>query len=660
MKTNRLDIKIDTNAISDDGKGVIRFRDGLILSDESEQVNGTRYDHSTTDISNYNGEVFADHSYDISKLVGTMFGVAKQGQQIVAEGIKFAMANPLGRLAHDLVTSGQLRNVSIGTSGPEPEDDGLYKEHSLHEISLVGLGNNRNARMGELITHALNKYEKEGMDVSPLKQLFTNDKINKEGDSMAEPKNQEPDAPKGDDAPKKEDTPTVAAPAEPETPAAPAEPSAPAAPADEGDKVDENAVKAMVENAIAPYKKAFDENAKEPEWNMGVNTQAPIKASSLSEAKTQFKNMDKWELAGLQYLSFLNSRKGDQDAAKTLSVVNELNLERLKEEGKVRNTLTLSDFGNFVTSPELQTTIEGYRTDYSEALRAFAYQQTQSRDFSFLTRSGDIDLDDVDGLDDSVGTDTLKPVKEYEGSVTTSRLQEMAAVTPISTTANLFSAADLIQDATLGYRNAADKRFAQLPVARLEQAMEADATRSYSFDATGSDTNGVKASNIRRAIFSISQGDGVLVMTEASYGYLWDLMTQLGSSNSLGETIVGDNPVRRLWGKSVVVVPNDLMPTLDDSTTYRTIPEVRPLAGGSPVTVTVNHAIFYLPLATWKGRTNGGLRFDISAEASYEQDGTTKSAFQRNEVLLRGAIFRGGAITDPSRVRGIRAEAVIS
>lgn len=658
---NRLDVKLDTNSITDEGDGVVYFRDGLTLSDESEQVNGTKYDHSTTDISQYTGEVFADHGgpmgYEISKLVGTTFGVTKENGRISAEGIKFATSSPLGKLAYDLVKSGHLRNVSIGTQGPDADTNGVYKDHSLFELSLVGLGNNRNARMQEIIANRIDHYADKGMDVSPLQKIFKQDLTNK-GETMDEKSKavnqQDEDSTTEEKVAEKTEEKVVEKESE----------SVKEVPAEDA----ENKLAKMVENAIAPLikevetaKQAFNDGAKEPEWNVSVGpVDGKIKANSRADAEKQFKNMDKWEQAGLQYLSYLNAQKGDTDAAKTLSALNEMNLNALKEAGVAQNTLTLGDFGNFVTSPELQAEIVGYRTDYSEVLRAFPYQQTNSRDFSFLTRSGDIDLDDVDGIDDAVGTDNLKPVKEYSGTVATSRLQEMAAVTPISTTANLFMAADLIQDATLGYRTAADKRFAQLPIARLEQAMEQDATRSTSFDSSGSATNAQKVSAIRTAIFSISQGDGVLVMTEASLGVLWDLLTQLGAANSLGSTMIGDNPVRSIWGKNVVTVPNDLMPTLDDSSTYRSIPEVRPLAGGSPVTVTVNHAIFYVPLSTWKGRTNGGLRFDLSADASYESGGSTYSAFQRNEVLLRGAIFRGGAIVDPSRVRGLRAENVIS
>lgn len=672
--TNHFDVKVDTNAVSDED-GVVRFENGLTISDESEQVNGTRYDHSGTDLSKWTGEVFADHGgergYTVDQLVGTAFGVIKESGRIAIEGIKYAMKSPLGKLYHDLLVEGHSKNFSVGTRGPEPDDNGVYKDHAIHELSQVGLGNNLSARAEGVISSALNSYEKDGMDVTNLRKIF-DIQTNAKEESMADTKpvkNQ-------DDEEKKDDAEAPADDSDEESTDSDGDTAADDGGDDEGtedtsdeDEVDENSIKKMVENAVKPlkgelkkYKQAFDEGAKEPEWQMGGKNNAfgPATITGKTQFEKNFESMNPWEQAALQFVSFCKmEREKDADAQKTLQSANEYNLGKLKKNGLVQNTHTLSDFGNFVISPELQTEIEGFRTNYSDVLRFFNYQQTASRDFSWLTRSGDIAFEDVDGIDDAVGTDTLKPVSEYSGTVTTSRLQEMAAVTPISTTANLFAAVDLIRDAAQGYRTEADQRLAELPIARLEQAMEADATRSTSWD-TGSQTTAEKFSNLRTAIAALTQFNGTLVMSEASHFLIYDLLHQAGAGSGLTESIVKGNPARSLWGRNLVVVPNDLMPTLDDASTYRSLTFVRPVAGGAPVTVTVNHGIFYLDPSNVACRTNGSLRYDLSTEASYESGGSTYSAFQRNEVLLRGSIFRGAAVKDPSRVRGVRAEAVIS
>jgi hypothetical protein len=72
--------------------------------------------------------------------------------------------------------------------------------------------------------------------------------------------------------------------------------------------------------------------------------------------------------------------------------------------------------------------------------------------------------------------------------------------------------------------------------------------------------------------------------------------------------------------------------------------------------VEIKHAVFYADLSQFTGRTSGGLQYDISADASYEVNGTVRSAYQRNELVLRGSFFRGGAVKDTSRVAGILAK----
>ena len=50
--------------------------------------------------------------------------------------------------------------------------------------------------------------------------------------------------------------------------------------------------------------------------------------------------------------------------------------------------------------------------------------------------------------------------------------------------------------------------------------------------------------------------------------------------------------------------------------------------------------------------------YDLSTEAAYEDNGTVKSAYQRNELVLRGSFFRGGAIKDTDQVACILSPGV--
>jgi hypothetical protein len=74
--------------------------------------------------------------------------------------------------------------------------------------------------------------------------------------------------------------------------------------------------------------------------------------------------------------------------------------------------------------------------------------------------------------------------------------------------------------------------------------------------------------------------------------------------------------------------------------------------------VTVDQAVFYGDLRTFTGRTSGGLKYDVDGSASYEISGTVYSAYQRNEIVLRGSFFRGGVVKDTSVVASIAAVAV--
>lgn len=62
-KTHR-GLQLETNSIVDEGKGFIRVKGGLTLTDESVQHNGTQYDIKSLDISEYDGKLHADHGDD--------------------------------------------------------------------------------------------------------------------------------------------------------------------------------------------------------------------------------------------------------------------------------------------------------------------------------------------------------------------------------------------------------------------------------------------------------------------------------------------------------------------------------------------------------------------------------------------------------------------
>lgn len=647
MEKNHINSLIDKNAIVDKGNGEIEFRGGLTLSDESVMKSGTRYDIKSLDIDHWDGTVFADHDYSVSAVIGNALGVAKKGKRLVAQGVKFAIdESPLAKFVYQMVKGGYVKAVSIGTVGSlevTPDDNtdepawGVFKNARLIEFSFVGIGNNDNARVNAIAQHVYEDAKAHGQNTNELEAFMTHEykeSINKESVMTEEEKK--------------------AAEAEADRKKAEADEEA----AKKASEAQAELVKSAVAEATKGFeekleaanklaKEAFDKSAKEPEFKKDKN--------GVKDTNKELASMDWRERAAAQIHAFYKGKvKNDPDGFKELNEINQFHMSQLKEAGIAKNVLVPADFGNFVTSPEQITEIQGYRTDYSDILGAFPYRQTNSLQMAWLTRDGDIDMQPLDGIFPTDGSPNLnlKPISEYGATPHTKDLEELAAVTPIVTAATLFLAADLVEDAGQGYRNSYDRNKARGIVAALELAAEDNDADSFGFTASGVDTPQEQLEQVRKAVAAIGQGDGILVISEGSLSLIWGLATQLGNGGVLTNSIVGDNPVQRLWSKRIVTVPDDLMPTLGDTAT--------PTIDYEGSTVTVNHGMFYVAPTNVRARENGGLRYDLSTDAAYEVNGTVRSAYQRNEIVLRGSHFRGTAVLDPSRVGAVRALNVIS
>lgn len=644
MTKNRIDVSIDQNKIIDDGNGILTFRGGLTLSDETTQRNGTRYDIASLDISQFDGTVFADHDYSVTSVVGKAIGVGKRAKRLMAQGVEFAVKeSPLARYTYEMVRGGFINAVSIGTMIDQVDEKGdevIFKNAELIEFSFVGLGNNRSARINEIAINTLKESESEGLETKQLRSFLEHNHVSLDDleEEMEEP-NQEEDI--------------IMEPKENKEQVVEEKKEEPKSEVNSFDAIKNaitEAMKPLTEKVESLEKNAFNKNAVEPQF---VPTDGKDKV--VVPSKNQFATMSWQDRAQLQIESFFKGfKQGDSDATKTLHQINQLHKEKLVEAGKIsKNALTMADFGNFVTSPELLTQIEGYRSDYSAILGQFPYRETNSLQMAWLNRVGDIDMTHVVMCDD--GADgNLKPVSEYTATERTKNLEEMAAVTPVCTAATIFLAADLLEDVSAGYRMSYDRNLARGIVAALEIAAEDNDTASIAESGDLANVAGANAwlGDIRQAIFAISQGEGILVMNEATFGLIWNALLLVGNGAMLSQQGL-NGTTSSLWTKGVVVVPNDLMPTLGDTATYKTF-----VIDGS--NVVINHAIFYVNPANFSGRQNGGLRYDLSTDAAYEVSGVVKSAFQRNEIVLRGSMFRGAVIRDNSRVGAVRAGAVIS
>lgn len=615
MKTKHsIGLDVEKNSFVDDGQGVITFPNKLTITDDSVQKNGTRYDIESMDLSEYKGQVTADHVDMLSAVIGEAINTVKQGSKVVIDGIRFAInANPLALIAYNLFREGFVKDVSIETYGDPADSDGVYRNSKLVGLSAVVVGNNNSATVNNLVRNSIQQAKENGLNVDDVEKVY----MPKRKDNNMSKKLKTEDKVENKAEVKTEEVKTEATSAE----------------------VIANAIKEAVapltEKVESLEKSAFDKSAEVPKFVKSKEKVAP-------SAENKFAKMD-WEERTVAQIE--NARqylvRGDIEAAKTLNTINVTNFEALKKEGLVKNAMTISDFGNFVISPEQLSEIQGCRNNYADFVNNFGWRETLSTQMQWLDRSSDISMTEVEFCDDDADGN-LKPVSEYGASIKTSTLSEVAAVTPVCNALTRFLAADVLSDVSAGYRNAYDKSRAQLIVARLEQAVEANGN-SVIYDVNPAVEAPVSVLSTWNEIADCTPG-GTFIMSTASYAELVSQLVRAGIAGPLANLVTtGNQPT--LFGRNYILVPNELLPKLNSAETRAFV------VNGE--TVTINHAVFYVDTNNFTGRISGGLQYDLSTDAAYEVGDTVKSAFQRNELLLRGSFFRGGAVLDQDQVAGL-------
>ena len=699
-------IEVTRNSYKDEGEGVVSFPNGLCISDNQVQRNGSRYDIDSLDISKYAGQLTADHEDKLSNIIGRVEGVKKENGRITVDKIVYAVKqNPYARLAYDLLVGGFSKAFSTETIGAGADGaDGTLKNHELVGLSQVVCPNNYSAIINS-VRNSLKAAEADGLDINGVEEELLNsfdketnmDEENKtiEEKEIEEVETSEVEETKVEEPEVKEVEGTEAE--EPETKVEEeveeTENDATEAKEEEAqeiekeeneisdeqvaelfDKIDglidmvkdftgeektadeegveeivvddlneveekvenkkeETMDKEEIQNAVAEVLKGFFANdAKAPEFKKDEN--------SASYAEMDWKERYNKQVNSA-YEAF---RNGSIAARQTLNEINEANFNALKEAKMVKNSMTIASMGNFVIAPEMYKEIVGQRTDYSAIINATEWKETDSLEFAWLKRNGDIDMQNVAMCDDGKNGN-LKPISEYTAEPVTSKLEEMAAVTVVCNAATRFFAVDLLSDVAAGYRNDYDRKRAQLIVARLEQAVE-ESGQSVNY-APSTDTEAMVTWLKAIAEISDTTVNGTLLFNNKTFAQLKAHALEAGSNGPLSSIFI-DGEIPRIFGMPYIVLPNDLLPTIEDGE------KVSFVVDGEEVEI--NHAVFYADLSEFTGRTSGGLQYDISADASYEVNGTVRSAYQRNELVLRGSFFRGGAVKDTSRVAGILAQ----
>lgn len=702
---NQLQISVSNDGFVDEGDGFVSFPNGLTITDDSVMRSGTRYDIQSLDISNYQGQLTADHYDSLGTLIGKTIGVAKEGNRVVVQAIKYAVKeNPYARLAYDLLVGGFSNSFSIETIGAYPDQqDRTYRDHELVGLSQVVVPNNYNAKINqfnEIVHNSLERSQQDGLDITGVEEkiyskleLVSSDPVEEESMTKKEVNASEVEETPVLDTVENEaevvETEVVETEAETEVVETEVE-------AEEVTEVEEEAVvetveneaevveetteevvetqtedepevvvedeaeevenqtnkneeklemtsdeiKAAIENAIKPLvdevaaakelaQNALDSQAKEPEF-----TEVETVANAYDEMSAE-------ELFSKQLNAAVAvERMQSVEGKKTLSEINARNLQALKDAKIVNSALTLEDLGNFVIGPELYNQVATARTDYTAILDATMWKETNSIEFGWLTRSSDIDMTNVAlGITGDDGS-RLKPVSTPAYGAHSEKLEEMAAVTPISINVIKFAAADILSDVAEGYRNDYDRKRAQLVIARLQQAVDATGNKQ-TFDIS----DGLMGWALVTAKISDATTVGTLVFNTKTLAALKG--QAIASQNAAVLTEIASGSI---LGTPFVVVPNDLMPTINTT-------ETKSFAVHG-ANVTIDQAVFYGDLRTFTGRTSGGLKYDVDGSASYELGGTVYSAYQRNEVVLRGSFFRGGVVKDTSVIASIPAVSV--
>ena len=734
MNVVKNQVEVTKNSYHDDGEGVVSFPNGLCISDNNVQRNGTRYDIETLDISKYQGQLTADHKDELKNIIGRVEGVEKKDGRLTVNKITYAVKqNPYARLAYDLLVGGFSNAFSTETVGPSANDvDGTLYNHELVGLSQVVCPNNYSAVINT-VRNSLEKAKNDGLDITGIEEEL----LSKEENTMDENPVKEEIIEPAEETEAVEATETVEETpeevaetteatetvetevvenkasekkeddeedtAEVEEVEVEAEEAEEETDKEEDDKKEENSVEEeeVVENEISDeqVKQLFDKIDNLTELVTKVAGEEPtvegvqeIVEDDLNETTEKVENdvkeeetqeMDKEEIQNAvaealkgyfansvtapefkkeenkaeisdlnwkeRYNKQVNAaweafRAGSIEARKTLNEINEVNLNALKEAGIAKNSMTIASMGNFVIPPEMYKEIIGKRTDYTAIINATNWRETDSLEFAWLKRNGDIDMKNVAMCDDGENGN-LKPISEYTAEPVTSKLEEMAAVTVVCNAATRFFAVDLLADVAAGYRNDYDRKRAQLVIARLEQAvLESGQSVAY---APTTDTEAMVAYLEAIAEISDATVNGTLIFNNKTFAQLKAHALEAGVSGPLSH-IFTDGEIPQIFGTPFIVVPNDLMPTIesDDAIAFT--------VDGEEVPIT--HAVFYADLSEFVGYTSGGLQYDVATEASYEVNGTVRSAYQRNELVLRGSFFRGGAVKDVTRVSGILQE----
>lgn len=683
---------INSARVSQNDPLTVLFEQPQVITNGNEQKDGTWYDIPTLDVSSrWNGRIMGDHEYGWSDRLATAIGVNKDlaNDEVTIAGAKFSRSNPKAQLAMDMMLEG-LIEFSTGTLGMT-DDDGGRRNHQIYELSLVGVGNNDSTAMNEadLLACAvqngidLSKYNlKKGKSNSMKYKIYNVNgfavKIKVKNDAGDE---QELEVPANGSA----EVDSQEAQAAGQEQVDKAEAPAPADGEGEGGDGGEGAGSGDGEGDDAPVNRA-DFNKLQASMNSllkNMNTPAKPKAgevednnNNLGSGKPNMKDKIKAMNAGQRLYKQIMLERGGQANSAEYQAINDFNREELAAKGNL-NAMddSAGSLGGLIPPYELLDKIAQCETNYDAFLAVFGFEDA-GLSYGWNVAIGDIDFAPVgycapsaqDGLE--VGLENRTQERLATHSVICNKVSRFSPVNVVNFVAQRYQQAykrALVAFALAEMQVAVDKRVTGWDRSSGTD-VAADPNGSLDYPAAGQRSQIETAVGLFTNLADCVMGGVYVMNAQTAAKLILDLgLTGVGDSqSSQGITRVNNyGALGVALGGTVVVVPNNMLPTLG---TNSTVTVVRTTEGGG--NVTIDHAIFYTASENWHGVTNGALQFDVDSFGSYEVTvsktvtggggGTvsvteTRSAKQRGETVLFGEMYRGGGIFDFRQIGGIKA-----
>lgn len=334
-------------------------------------------------------------------------------------------------------------------------------------------------------------------------------------------------------------------------------------------------------------------------------------------------------------LAIKATRDLDASAYAELREINKVNYNAQIEAGKITSSLKLEDIGNFVVAPEVIDEVQRKRTNYTDFVNTIDWKDGSSLKLTWLNGEDEIDMQHVEtGAYNSEVSDTdlQKPHQDLNYAVGEAELEEVAKTTGISLNTLKYAAVDILADITRLFGKDYDRKRAQLLVVRFQEAVTATG-QTVEWDPSA----GLEA--LELAVADAVEGPGYLVMSAKTLAKL-----KAAAIAEQAPEIYAGLKNKDFSGTPIVLVSSDVLPTIGTA-------ETRTFKVWGVDKVVSAAIFFYDPEAVAASAT--ALEFDVDGRASYTRNGVLRSAFENNEVVVRGSFLRAAAVTEPTTVSAI-------